>query len=238
MALKRILTKDEHGKLAADIQKEYKADEKGENFILDLTDYEDPAALKRAKDHEKTARKAAEDALKAKETELAALIEERDGMLKGTVKKDDLDKLETSYKKKLADKEAELTKQIGGLTSNLTTILVDNEAIRIASEISNAPQVILPHIKARLKADFVDGKAVTKVLDKDGNPSASTLEDLRKEFVDNKDFAPIITGSKGSGGGDHKGGGNGGAGSGKVDFNAPAGAVAKSLSSRLRTPGQ
>lgn len=234
MALKRIITKDEHAKLPDAFKAEYKADDKGENFVLDLSDYEDPAALKRAKDHEKTARKTAEDALKAAQDQLTALTDERDNLLKGAIPKGDVDKLETSYKTKLATREKELSDQITARESQLQTILVDGEAIKLASKISTSPEVILPHIRARLKAEQVEGKFTTRILDGEGKPSAATLADLEKEFLANKAFAPILTGSKGSGGGASGAGGGGGAPS-KLDYSkATPKQIAEDIAARAK----
>ena len=219
MALKRIITKDDHAKLSDALKPEYKAD--GENFVLDLTDYEDPAALKRAKDHEKEQRKAAEKLAKDFQDQLSALTEERDGLLAGSLPKKDVEKLEGSYKEKLAKREKELTGQIESLRGNLNTMLVDNVATSLAAELSTVPEVMLPHIRKRLGAEYTDGKATTRVLDVNGQPSAATLDDLKKEFLENKSFAPILTASKGSGGG--AGGSNGG------------GAVKKKLSEMTAT---
>lgn len=199
MALKRILTKEEHAKLSDAFKAEYKAE--GESFVLDLTDYEDPATLKRAKDHEKQARKDAELKTKELADQLAALTDERDGLLKGSIPKADAEKLETSYKTKMAKLEKELGEQVSAMRGNLQTMLVDNVAQSLASELSTAPAVMLPHIKRRLAAEFSEGKGSTRVLDADGKPSAYTLDDLKKEFIANPDFAPIIAASKGSGGG-------------------------------------
>lgn len=220
MALKKSVTKDEHSKLPADVQKEYVAD--GENFKLDVEGgFEDVAALKRAKDHEKTAAAEAKRLLHEAQTQLAALTEERDGLLSGAIPKKDVERLEGSYKTKLAAKETELNAKIAALTGNLNTLLVDNEAARLASKLSTAPEIILPHIKKRLSAETVDGKAVTRVLDAEGKPSASTLEDLEKEIIANPTFAPILTGSKGSGGGAAGAGGGGAPSKGKVDWSKP-----------------
>ena len=71
----------------------------------------------------------------------------------------------------------------------------------MAAEISTSPSLLLPHIKARLQADLDGDAPATKVLDRDGKPSAMTVADLSKEFVDNKDFAAIIRATKASGGG-------------------------------------
>jgi len=211
MAIKRIITKAEFDKLSADLKKEYKAEEGGENYTLDLEGYEDPAALKRAKDHEKEQRKAAEKTAKDLQDQLAALTEERDGLLKGAIPKADVEKLENSYKSKFTAREKELNAQIEAANGSLQRLLVDNVAQTLATKISKSPTVIMPHIKSRLRAEKnTAGQYETKVVDKDGNISALTVEDLEKEFIDNKDFAPIITASRGSGGG--AGGSNGGGG--------------------------
>lgn len=205
MALKRWLKKEEFTKLPADIQKEYKAVEGSENgsHELDLDGgFEDTAALKRAKDHEKKEANEAKRLQKEAETALATAQQELQDMLRGAVPKADMERLDKSYKDKLTAREKELQAVIDATTGQLQTMLVDNVAMGMASEISTSPQVILPHITKRLKTDKgADGKFVTKVLDKDGNISASTVEDLKKEMLTDKQFAPILIASKGSGGG-------------------------------------
>lgn len=216
MALKRILTKDEHAKLSDALKGEYKAD--GDNFVLDLTDYEDPAALKRAKDHEKELRKQAEKAAKDAADALAVVTKERDDMLAGSIPKADADKLRKSYDDKISKLDADSKAAIAARDSQLQKLLVDNVATGLASKISTAPAVMLPHIKARLKVEQdSNGQFVTRVLGADGAPSASSVEDLEKEFLANKDFAGILTGSKGSGGGANGAKGGGGA-PGKIDL--------------------
>lgn len=89
-------------------------------------------------------------------------------------------------------------------------MLVDKEAARLAGELALAgcAGVLLPHIRARLAVDYADGAPITRVLGTDGKPSALTLDELKQEFAANEAFAPIIAGSKASGGG--AGGSNGG----------------------------
>lgn len=207
MALKAILESIDG--LADPIKSEYKKGEDGKYHldVEDLDSHPGVGTLKRAKDYEKAER----NKMSARSAELQQLLdamtEERDGMLKGAVPKADMDKLEGSYKEKLAKREKELGSQIGVLTSNLQTMLVDNVAQSVATKISKAPELLLPHLRSRLKAEFADGKATTRVLDKDGNPSAFTIEDLQKEFIANPSFAPIIIGSKASGSGAEGGSG-------------------------------
>lgn len=192
MALKKKLTKEEHAKLSDALKSEYIED--GDGFRLDVEGEEDTGALKRAKDREAQLRRDAEKAKKELEDRLAE-IEGDDARKKG-----DIATLEKSWQKKLDDQKAEYEGKVSKLTAHTTKSLVDNVALSIASKISNAPAIILPHIRARLQADFEGDEPKTRVLDKDGKPSALSVEELSAEFVANKDFAAIITASKASGG--------------------------------------
>ena len=228
MALKQIL--ESLDGLHDTIKSEYKKGDDGK-FHLDVEGGEDTGALKRAKDHEKSARQKAEQLLQEAQDKLVELSDERDGLLRGAIPKGDVEKLEASWKSKLATREKELGDQIGGLTSHLNTMLVDNVAQGMAGKISKVPELMLPHIRGRLKAEYVDGRPTTRVLDKDGNPSALTVTDLEKELFTNPTFAPIIIGSKASGSGAEGGQGGGGALS-KVDFTK---ASPKEIAAYLKT---
>lgn len=238
MAIARIIAAATFAALKPDLKAEYRENpDKAGEFILDLSDYEDPAALKRAKDHERDEANNARKALKTAQDALTALTEERDNMLKGAIPKADVERLETSYKEKLKARETELKTQIDAAQGQLRNILIDNVATGLAAEVSNSPTLLVPIIQKRLKIEKTDaGEFVTRVLDKEGKPSAMTVKELREEIVLNPDYKAIITGSKASGGGAHGGGGGGGASGGKVDWNAKPGEIAKSLSGRLISP--
>lgn len=192
MALKKKLSKAEYEKLSDTIKAEYIED--GDGFRLDIDGDEDTGALKRAKDREAQLRRDAEAKLREAQEELDR-INGDDARKKG-----DIATLEKSWQKKLDDTKAEYEGRVSKLTAHTTKTLVDNVATQIASKISNAPALLLPHIKSRLQADFEGDAPVTRVLDKDGKPSAMTVEELAAEFVANKDFSAIITASKASGG--------------------------------------
>lgn len=192
MALKKKLSKAEYEKLSDAIKAEYIED--GDGFRLDIDGDEDTGALKRAKDREAQLRRDAEAKLREAQEELDR-INGDDARKKG-----DIATLEKSWQKKLDDTKAEYEGRVSKLTAHTTKTLVDNVATQIASKISNAPALLLPHIKSRLQADFEGDAPVTRVLDKDGKPSAMTVEELAAEFVANKDFSAIITASKASGG--------------------------------------
>lgn len=235
MALKRIITAAAFAALHANLQAEYKKDAEGDGYTLDLTDYEAPDKLLAAKNHEKTARQAAEKAARDLQASLDALTEERDGLLRGAIPKGDVEKLENSWKDKMTKREKELAAQIDAANGTLQTLLVDNVAQAIASEISTAPKVMMPHIQKRLKTEKnAEGKFETRVLDAEGKVSALSVDDLKEEFRLHPDFKTIITGSKASGGGAGGGGSGGGASSGgKVDWNGSPKAIAAALKPRV-----
>ena len=202
MALKKKLTKEEHSKLSDHLKAEYIED--GDGFRLDIDGDEDTSALKRAKDREAQLRRDAEAKLREAQEELDR-INGDDARKKG-----DIATLEKSWQKKLDDTKAEYEGKVSKLTTHTTKTLVDNVATQIATKISNAPALLLPHVKSRLQADFEGDSPVTRVLDKDGKPSAMTVEELAAEFVANKDFSAIITASKASGGAGKPSNNNGG----------------------------
>lgn len=210
MALKRLLTKAEYEKLTDPIKAEYKAGD-GENFVLDLTDYEDPVKLKAAKDHEKKARQDAEKAVKDLTDQLTAVTEERDGMLSGTIPKADLEKLKTSYEGKIAKLTKDMADAVTARDGQLSELLVTNVAQSIAGEVFTSAELGLPHVAKRLKSEHKDGRMVTVVLDAKGQPTDQTPDDLKKEILANPAFKSILVASKGSGGGAGGAGGGGGA---------------------------
>lgn len=129
----------------------------------------------------------------------------------GAIPKDDHDSIVASLNKKLTDATTAAETTIGKRDAFIKKQLVDAKAQEIAASISTAPKLLLPHIKARLQAKLDGDEPSTVVLDSDGKPSAFTIEDLTQEFVANKEFAAIITGSKATGGGNPPnalGGGN------------------------------
>jgi len=74
----------------------------------------------------------------------------------------------------------------------------------------------LPHIERRLSVEQRDGKPVVVVLDQQGKLSAATLDELKAEFANDVAFAPLIAGSKASGGGANGAGNGGGAAKGNI----------------------
>jgi hypothetical protein len=205
------LTEEEHKKLPEAFQAEYTVGDDG-SFTLTVEGGEDTGALKRAKDHEKSARQKAEADLSAVRGDLTAAETKLEDMLKGAIPKSDVDALESSYKTKYDRLEAELTGKLKTANEGLQGVLVDNVASALANEISTVPALMSEHIKKRLSMEETDGKLTTRVLDAQGQLSALTVDDLKAELKNDATFASIIISSKSSGSG-----ATGGTGGGSAD---------------------
>ena len=141
-------------------------------------------------------RELAEEKSKAKQAAEQAAMER--------AKKDgDLESLEKSWAEKVKATEAELTNKLQQYEQMMTDITSGSEARKLAADLAlpGHADLLLPHIKGRLKTEVRDGKPVVKVLDAEGNPSAMSIDDLRKEIKGNELFAPILSGSKANGAG-------------------------------------
>lgn len=190
MALKFRITQSAYDKLSDDVKAEYK--EQDGSYVLDLTDYEDPAELRRARDREK---RAAADAARERDELKDQLAEAQN---KKNRENKDIDAIEADWKQKVADAEAKGEEQVGKANKFIEKLLVDNTAADLAAKISTAPKIIQRHIADRLTVDNSGDEPKAVVL-KDGKPSEMSIEDLGNEFVANQDYAAIITGSKAKG---------------------------------------
>lgn len=207
MALKRQITKAEFDALDAILQKEYKAE--GADFVLDASGFDDPVELKRAKDRESQGRRDAEAEAARLKTELAT-ITNTDARRAG-----DVEALEKSWKTKMDDAVNAAKAETKKKDQFIAKTLVTNTARALAAELGgDNSELLLPHIERRLTLDTSGEEPITRVLDKDGKPSAFSVEDLKKEITNDTRYAPLVIASKASGGGAAGGnrpGNNGGA---------------------------
>ncbi|AYN94423.1 hypothetical protein EAW52_10855 [Pseudomonas sp. LTJR-52] len=138
-----------------------------------------------------------EEAERLAEQERAAAEEEK------ARKSGDIEALQKSWEEKHTRVLTEKEQTLATLQAQIQALTVGSEANRLASELAvqGSSRALLPHIKSRLSMEIRDGKPVTVVLDHDGRPSALTLEELKNEFINDPAFAPLIVGSKATGGG-------------------------------------
>ena len=133
----------------------------------------------------------------------------------------DVQALEKSWTEKLNTEKQTYEQQLQSLNGMINNLTVGSTATKLAAELAvqGSADVLLPHIQNRLKVEVVDGNPVVRVLDREGKPSAATVDELKNEFLNNQSFAPIISGTKASGAG-HRGAGSAGGASKKyTDYN-------------------
>lgn len=193
MALKLKVSKEDHGQLEEGTRRLYIED--GDGYRLDVDGGDDNGALKRAKDREVELRKAAELRAREMQDKLEALNDD------SARKSGNVEVLEKSWQSKYDKMASEYQAQIDGFKKTTDRNLRDGTAKAIAAKISNAPELLHPHILSRLTVEYDGAEAKLRVLDQNGQVSAMSVDDLSNEFVANKNFSAIMTASKASGGG-------------------------------------
>lgn len=240
--MKIKILKDQHKSLAAHIQALCTV--AGDDYELDLSKIEDVGGLKAAKDRERDAHNATKTRIAELEktyNDTVAELTQFQDLAKNNVPKANFDALEASYKTKIDNLLKERTASEGKLKGALDKLLVDSEANRLASEISTSPVLLAPVIRARLVAEIdSEGKGLTRILDGTGKPSALTFDDLKKEILANRDYAPILKASQSSGSGAPGGAAGSGAQGqphGQPQKAAFAGMSPKDIAANLRASG-
>lgn len=193
--MKRKISKEEFEKLSDVMKAEYQ-EKNGHYFAKIEDDDEALEALERAKKNEVDSHKETKAALKKLQDQLEEIQNE------GSRKKGDVEALENSWKKKFGDRETELTKEIEKLSGIVNNSLRDSALTTLASKLvkPESHRLFKKSIEERLITEIKDGVPTLRILDPAGKPSALTIEDLEKEIVANKEYAPIIITSRASGG--------------------------------------
>lgn len=211
MAMRRILDKLED--VVEGLRGEYKQGTDGK-WMLDLTDYEDPAALKSALQAERKAKEALEKEIKAWKR-AGKTPDEIDQLIADRVKSDEesaraggeWDKLKQQMNEKHATELKARDAREGSLRSSLETQLVDAAATRAISEAKGITQVLLPHVKAQVKVVEKDGQFSVIVVDPKGDPRVNgkgeplSMLDVVSEMRSSEVFGRCFegTGTGGSG---------------------------------------
>lgn len=208
--LKLTVPKEDYAELDDAIKSLYTED--GDNFKLAVDGIEDTGALRRAKEREALAareHKERADALEAELAEIRARAEDKD---KDALRKSkDIDALEKSWKETADRRVADVTKQLDAVKQQMQRLLVDNVASQLAGELFTVPEIGKDFIAKRLRAEFDGEHPMTRVLDREGNPSALSIDEFKRELLDTPTLKGILIASKASGGGAGNGGNGGGA---------------------------
>lgn len=83
----------------------------------------------------------------------------------------------------------------------------NSEAMKVASELADGNNATLLSEFVKRRIGYVDGKVI--VNDNDGNPTVSTIDDLKKEFIKSGMYDSLLRQTKSNGGGANGGGGSG-----------------------------
>lgn len=115
----------------------------------------------------------------------------------------DVQALDKSWQEKMDASVGELSGQLKNYEVMVHDLTVGSAAISLAAKIAidGCAEGLEPHIRSRLKTEIVDGRAIVKVMGKDGRPSAMTIDDLEKELKATAYLAPMIKGSNARGAG-------------------------------------
>lgn len=204
--LKVKLSKEDHAKLPADIQKEYQVQADG-SFELDHDGLKqaDLDTVLKARDNEKALKQKAKDELKTLQESYEELEKEK---VKTT---DDVKAVETKLTNKHKTELEKVNTRIATLRGEQEKALVQQAATKLASEVfkSDALTVGMPHVERRLKVQWgEDDKAdVAELVYIDAKGEASTLDKVKQEILTSPDFKSIVRGTGASGAGSGPSGG-------------------------------
>jgi hypothetical protein len=112
----------------------------------------------------------------------------------------DFKTIEDDYKRQLRERDEKLLKVETDRIERIKNDSVSKAASDLA-KIFVSPALATAAIKSRLQADVdADGNAIIRVTDKDGKPSGMSVEDLKKEYLTDKELKGSIVASMASGG--------------------------------------
>lgn len=211
--MKYKISKTEFDALSEDLKNEYNLD--GESAVLkiegdDAPTFEKITTLenkkKIAEEHQHKANLRLQDA-ENRAAKLQKDLENAGG------NKEQLEKIKADHAAEIEKLRNEREAEAAKVKGDRDTALVKEEANKFASShFVQAPYgsaFISAEMAKRLTVEEVNGVPVVRVQNADGTPSTASLADLQKEFLDNKEFSPIIKGKAGSGGGAISGQGGG-----------------------------
>lgn len=183
MALKNTVTSIEEVPEA--LREHYVPVKEGEavtHYALAVDGAEDVGALKRALDRVRT--------------------EAKDAIALAKQKGEDITALEASWNDRLRAKETELTEHTKNIQAALKRTTKDRTVNEIATRLfGESAFLVAPVLEKRIKVELDGDRAIERVLDAEGRPSAFSLSDLEKELREDARYAKILIATKASGSG-------------------------------------
>lgn len=208
--MKYKITKAVFDALSDEAKKEYTLD--GETAVLKIEGEGAPTAeaLTRAEDKlriEKEHRHNAESARDKAEVREEKLKKD----LEGASGKEKIAEINAAHQKELDKIRDDRATEQAAAKEARDAGLKKETAEAFANDHFTIPGLMVDQFAKRLSVEEVDGNPVVRVLGTDGKASAMSLDEVKKEFLDNKDYSTIIKANAGSGGGADNSGGGGGA---------------------------
>jgi hypothetical protein len=197
--MKYKLTSEEHSALDESNKGFYS--EQNDSFILQVDGLEDHFVSKEKKDIAETHRKNAESRLQEAEAREVKLLKDIEKAKGG---KDEIELIRNQHISELDKIRAEYQEKENLSKQESYKTMVQLESEKFAQEHFIVPSAIRRLFSDRLAVEEVNGQPVIRTKELDGTPSIKSIEDLKKEFLDNKEFSPIIKASLGSGSGAEK----------------------------------
>ena len=213
--MKYKVTKTEFEALGEEAKKEYTLD--GEAAVLKIEGEGAPTAeaitraegkLRIEKEHRHNAETARDKA--------EAASEKLKKDLEGASGKEEIAKIREDHQKELDKIRDDRATEQAAAKETRNAGLKKETSEAFANDHFTIPGLMVDQFAKRLSIEEIDGAPVVRVLGADGKASALSLDELKKEFLDNKDYSTIIKANPGSGGGANNLGGGGGASQKKI----------------------
>lgn len=190
--LKGKLSAGEFAGLHDEVKKYYK--QSGEHYLLQT---EESAELVNARDREKLRAEGLVLQVKGLEKNVSDVNGE---LAQLRAKSGDVLSIERSWEGKLTAAENASKAKLDAKDKQLHDVLVVQTALSLATTMAGEnAHLLAPVIEKRLQADTTGDKAVVRILDLEGKPTALKLEELQKEIVDSAKYKAILIASKASG---------------------------------------
>lgn len=213
--MKYQITKDEFEALGEEAKKEYTLD--GDKAVLKIEGEGAPTAeeIARLKEKQLISDKYRKEAERARDD-----AEKREEKLKkdleGASGKEEIAKIREAHQKELDKIRDDRAKEQTAAKETRNAGLKKETSEAFTNDHFTIPGLMVDQFSKRLSVEEIDGNPVVRVLDAEGKASALSLDELKKEFLDNKDYSTIIKTNAGSGGGATNLGGGGGASQKKI----------------------
>ena len=195
------LTKENYEKLSEELQKEYTLESEVATLKIEGENAPTAEAVKRAEDKRRIEQQHREKAEKERDEAETRSKKLQKDLENAGGNKEEIEKIRNDYNEKIKKIEQEREAEKVAAEQKADADLIKETASTFANENFTIPNLMVGPFSNRLTVETVDGKKVIRTKNADGSPSVLSLNELKREFLDNKDYSSIIKAETGSGGG-------------------------------------